>query len=117
MGVKKKRSDYKFHVLLFILCLMAFLIALCGGDYVFNKYTKLYYDLRMLQTYDDVSPKVSGQSFMDAGVIEFEEDSQVGTQYAMGFKDSEVYCVAPVMGKDKETNRSAVSFWAVGLNC
>lgn len=115
-GAKKKRSDYKFAVLLFGLCVVAYLLAVIGGDHVFDTYTKVYYDLRMLQTYDDVSPQVSGQSFMDAGVIEFTKDSKIGTHFAMGFKDGDVYCVAPVVKTGNETT-SPISFWAVGMNC
>jgi len=107
--------------LLSFMCFLAFTVALASGENTFYQYTQTYYDLVRLNSYPNIDPqKQTGQQVMDAGIIEFTKDSRVEVNSSMGFKDVNVYCVAPVTKNGtgiKDGQKSGIDFWAVGLNC
>lgn len=77
---------------------------------------KPYYDLEGMNTYVNVDPSnTMGQSIMDAGRIYFSEGSELDLSKAMGFKNVDNFCVAPVR-KGAGTQQS-YDAWAVGMNC
>ena len=65
----------------------------------------------------DVYPShLRGQQVMDAGIIMFANGSKLELQKSMGFKNQNIYCVAPiVMGGN--TTMGTYDFWAVGKDC
>merc|ERR1740139_910007 len=55
---------------------------------------------------------------MDAGRIVFKAGSHLDISKSMGFKNMDIYCVAPVVSATNKTAATAsLDFWAVGINC
>merc|ERR1719291_400342 len=52
---------------------------------------------------------------MDAGTVMFTESSYLNLNKSMGFKNQEVYCVAPIVQGAAE--QATYDFWAVGMDC
>merc|ERR1719378_285586 len=52
---------------------------------------------------------------MDAGRIAFRDGSKLDASKAFGFKNRDVYCVAPISRGN--TTLASYDFWAVGINC
>jgi len=75
-----------------------------------------YYEIDSLNTYPAVNPaQVYGQELMDAGRIYFADGTKLNMKMAASFKNTDLYCVAPIVtGDDKLTH---YDFWAVGVNC
>jgi len=85
------------------------------GLIIYSGYTEGYYTLSLLHTYENVDPVAEGKAYLDAGVVDFKKDTFVDTTHAIGYKDGNVYCVAPIkLGTDATVNQD---FWAVGVNC
>jgi hypothetical protein len=105
-------------------CTLAWVLGFLGGDYNFEKHFKPYFDIKNLNTYPHVNPSVYyAQQYMDAAVIEFVPGSHLDVSKSYGFKNGNVYCVAPIVGpeapKDNFTGigKDDYDFWAVGMNC
>jgi len=108
---------------MFLTMLVAWIAAFVAGDVNFYDNMQPYFDLKNLNVYPDVDPAVMrGQMIMDAGRIEFTQNARLDLTRSIGFKNVDVYCVAPV-SKAKNatlTNLETLSnydFWAVGVNC
>merc|ERR1719174_3570482 len=69
-----------------------------------------------MNTYPDVNAaQAKGSQLMDAGRVFFTPDTGIDNRRAMGFKSSELFCVAPIVtGTGK---LASYDFWAVGTNC
>merc|ERR1719158_2377819 len=99
---------------------LGFFLAVClatvFGDMNFWYNMQPFYDIENLNTYPNINPaKEKGQQLMDAGRVYFANDARLDDKYAMGFKNLDLYCVAPiVVGSDQ---LASYDFWAVGLNC
>lgn len=103
---------------LFITCLLAWLLGLIGGDVNFFNHMEPYYDIMNLNTYPNVDvSRMRGQQLMDAGKIMFSEGTQLDLSRSMGFKNLELYCVAPIVGGSDPKKLPTYDFWAVGMNC
>lgn len=103
-----------------IVCALSMALALATGiaaglgNYAFN--TRRYYDVATLMEYGDLSPSdVRGQQVMDAGVITFAEGARLDISRSMGFQNTGVYCVAPIVVANETP--AAYDFWAVGRDC
>lgn len=96
--------------------IVAWLLGLSLGETNYYSNLKPYYDYLNLNTYHDIYPnRVRGQQIMDAGAIVFTEGSHVDVKHSQGFRNGEVYCVAPiVLGKD---TLATYDFWAIGKDC
>jgi len=105
-----------WFVFLFVTSLAAWLAAIVLGDLNFWHNMQRYYDTRNLNTYPSVDPsRMRGQQLMDAGNIIFTEGSRLDLTKSMGFKNDDVYCVAPITTGDDPL--ATYDFWAVGINC
>lgn len=89
-------------------------IAVGNANYLSN--LQPYYQSQNLQYYPNVDPtQFQGNQLMDAGRVLFTEGSALNTGKAMGFRNLDWYCVAPI-AKAGVAN-ATYDFWAVGLNC
>jgi hypothetical protein len=103
-------------VFMFVSLVMAWLLAMGLGETNYYNNLKPYYDYLNLNTYHDIYPdRVRGQQIMDAGAIVFTEGSHLDIQLSQGFKNGEVYCVAPITFGNQ--TMATYDFWAVGNNC
>jgi len=96
------------------------LLAWCGGfllgDNNFSSYMRPFYDITNLNVYPSVDPsKFVGTQLMDAGMIQFAKGSKLMFEKSIGFKNDDIYCVAPIVGSN--SSQATYDFWAVGLNC
>jgi hypothetical protein len=117
-GVGKEPTWYIF---IFLTLLLAWCTGIVCGDYNFFKNLQPFYDVTNLNTYPQVDPsKFRGQQLMDAGRIVFSPDSKLDLRRSLGFKNLELYCVAPITIGDENTTYKTLQtydFWAVGVNC
>jgi len=105
-------------VFLCVTCFLAWLLGFIAGDVNYFQHMEPYYDMSNLNTYPNVDPSVMrGQQLMDAGRISFSEGSKLDLSRSMGFKNQELYCVAPIVSGSDPKHISSYDFWAVGLNC
>jgi hypothetical protein len=103
---------------------------ICGDRYWYS-HTAKFFTYQEMASYVNINPsKDKGQSYMDAGVVYFNEGSEVNKSRAIAFHNGLTYCVAPIFHKPtmdasalKTVNGYAlpgsgtVDFWAVGINC
>lgn len=136
----KRRVPATRWIMILAICMWgATFSALLMGDTNYWRYMQSYFNFSDLAAYIDVDPsKDQGQSYMDAGQIYFKEGSKVAKDRAIAFRNSEIYCVAPIMrGEDTGTSSDGeiedavgsgdskvkvppsgtIDFWAVGINC
>lgn len=108
--------DPSWFLFIFFTGLIAWIVGLCAGEWLFWHNTEPAYDIQALDVYRDVDPgTASGKRMMDVGRISFKEGSHLDLDKAVGFKNNDWYCVAPVaVGTGTMQN---YDFWAVGLNC
>jgi len=104
---------YKFVT---ITLLLAVILAAVFGDMNFWTNMQPYYDIDNLNNYPSVDPSTEkGQQLMDAGRVYFSDGTTLDLNRAMGFKNLDLYCVAPIVKGDEVLE--SYDFWAVGLNC
>lgn len=103
---------------------------LCGDRYWYA-HTAKFFTYQEMASYVNINPsKDKGQSYMDAGVIYFNDGSVVNKSRAIAFHNGLTYCVAPILHKptmDASALQTVngfglpasgtVDFWAVGINC
>jgi hypothetical protein len=127
-GQKKKVSDpasYQptWYIFLSITCLAAFVFGWMAGNQNYIGFMHPYYSLTHLAHYDNVDTNVAvGQQIMDGGRVTFKNTTALDLGHSMGFKNRDVYCVAPIVTKSSLAGRAinslpTVDFWAVGINC
>eukprot|EP00419_Tripos_fusus_P014806 CAMPEP_0172741898 /NCGR_PEP_ID=MMETSP1074-20121228/128252_1 /TAXON_ID=2916 /ORGANISM="Ceratium fusus, Strain PA161109" /LENGTH=247 /DNA_ID=CAMNT_0013572315 /DNA_START=243 /DNA_END=986 /DNA_ORIENTATION=- len=108
---------------MFLATLLAWSAAFVAGDVNFYQNMQPYFDLKNLNVYPDVDPAVMrGQMIMDAGRIDFTKNARLDLKRSIGFKNVDVYCVAPVSKAKNATSKDLETlpnydFWAVGVNC
>lgn len=86
------------------------------GESSYTLFMKPYYELSNLNTYQRIDPTTwQGSQLMDAGMIEFKKGSKLQLKTSMGFKNDNIYCVAPVVLQNATADH--YDFWAVGTNC
>merc|ERR1719277_2894115 len=106
--------------LLTVTTLICWIAGFVAGNAAYNRFMKPYYDINNLNVYPHVNPtKWQGNQLMDAGMIEFTSGSRVALQKSIGFKNENVYCVAPIemTAAGKQVPMKTHDFWAVGINC
>jgi len=99
-----------------VLLLVAFVAGLLTGDSNYWTNFQQFYEGENLQYYANVDPtQYRGNQLMDAGRILFAEGAALNLNMAMGFKNLDWYCIAPIAMSG--TANASYDFWAVGLNC
>lgn len=108
-----------WYVFLFATSLIAWVVAVVCGQQNFAVNMSPYFDVTNLNVYPSVDPSIyHGQQLMDAGRIMFTPSSHLDVSKSMGFRNLDMYCVAPVtVGPATSQNLQSYDFWAVGLNC
>mmetsp|Transcript_70590 Transcript_70590/g.184030 ORF Transcript_70590/g.184030 Transcript_70590/m.184030 type:complete len:319 (+) Transcript_70590:111-1067(+) len=117
IGVGRESTWYIF---LFISLLVAWSCGYIFGSTNYSSYTQPYYNVNNLMTYTSIDPSAyRGQQLMDAGRVVFTSDSALNTNYFSGFRNAEMYCVAPIVTQVNGTykKQDTYDFWAVGTDC
>lgn len=120
--IKKKYTDPAYtpswYIFIAITSILAFGVALAFGEWDYIGNMQPYYNLSNLASYKDIDTNVYlGQQLMDAGSIEFKKGTALDLSRSMGFKNDDIYCVAPIVTKGSVQKPLSVDFWAVGKNC
>jgi len=96
--------------------LLAWLVGVVQGNANFAANTGRYYEIGNLNNYTNVYPNTMlGQQLLDAGIVAFAPGSQLDTKMSMGFKNGQIYCVAPIVFGTAPP--VSYDFWAVGNDC
>lgn len=75
-----------------------------------------YVDLQSLSARFDVNPAAAqGRQLMDVGRVVFSKGAHLDLTRAMGFRNVNNYCVAPIVSGNKTLE--SYDFWAIGLDC
>jgi len=110
---------HSWYIYLAVACFVAWLAGFILGSSNFSTSMSKYYDLSSMGLSRDVDPRAtSGNRILDTSRVYFQEGSHIYQEYAIGYKDSSVYCVAPiVIGNQSSTPMASFSYWAVGVDC
>ncbi|CAK0834819.1 unnamed protein product [Prorocentrum cordatum] len=113
---KKKERDPMWYTFATLAFGLAVVLAVILGDMNFWYNMQPFYDIENLNTYPSVNPaREKGQQLMDAGRVYFADGAMLDMRKAMGFKNLDLFCVAPIVhGEDQ---LASYDFWAVGINC
>mmetsp|Transcript_125009 Transcript_125009/g.324741 ORF Transcript_125009/g.324741 Transcript_125009/m.324741 type:complete len:321 (-) Transcript_125009:31-993(-) len=121
-GAMRRRSasrsarDPTWSNFIFLAVAFAWVLGTVLGYINYAVYMRAYYDVASLETYLNVDPaKASGLQFMDGGRMVFTKDSHLDFKLSYGFKNDDLYCVAPITSI--EGKLASYDFWAVGVNC
>jgi len=117
---KQCDSTYQpsWFVFIAVTGVVAFVLAFVTGEKNYYQYMEPYYNYQNLASYQDVdTTEKLGQQLMDAGQIEFRKGTGLDLSRSMGFKNHDIYCVAPIVTKGSANAAGSVDFWAVGKNC
>eukprot|EP00929_Paragymnodinium_shiwhaense_P060579 TRINITY_DN30244_c0_g1_i1.p1 TRINITY_DN30244_c0_g1~~TRINITY_DN30244_c0_g1_i1.p1 ORF type:complete len:329 (+),score=63.83 TRINITY_DN30244_c0_g1_i1:111-1097(+) len=115
-----RRGDpgFTWYAFLCFTCLVAAIASCLLGLQNYYSHMRPYFDIINLSTYPNVDPSMTkGQQLMDMGSVEFAEGSHLELTQSMGFRNSDVYCVAPIVNGNMTAEKSFYDFWAVGINC
>jgi hypothetical protein len=116
MQAKKKERDPMWYTFATLAFAVAVIMAAVFGDMNFWYNMQPFYDIENLNTYPSVNPaREKGQQLMDAGRVYFADGTGLDMRKAMGFKNLDLYCVAPIVNGQEQL--ASYDFWAVGLNC
>lgn len=108
-------------IFMFITTVIAVVLGVVLGNQVFSTFMVQYYDYLNLNDYQNVNvAKMRGEQLMDSARMSFAEGATLDLRKAIGFRNQNTYCVAPITIADKHTVMAELTnydFWAVGLNC
>lgn len=105
---------------MFLTMALAVALGVVIGETNYQENTKPYFDQLNLEAYVGIYPnRMRGMQLMDAGAITFANGSYVDVTKSMGFKNQQVYCVAPIVFSKDNPNQNVTTydFWAVGTEC
>merc|ERR1719436_2231891 len=113
---KQREREEMWYTFSTLALLVATITAAIFGDINFWFNMQPYYDIENLNTYPSVNPaREKGQQLMDAGRVYFADGAGLDLRKAMGFKNLDLYCVAPIVNGQEQL--ASYDFWAVGINC
>lgn len=109
-------EDPTWYLFLAVACVLAWVLGLTCGMLNYSQNMAPYFHLHDLNVVQGVDPATSGgQEFLDASTIVFNNGSHVDQSLSLAFKDSTLYCVAPITVGSLPF--ATYDFWAVGTNC
>mmetsp|Transcript_55111 Transcript_55111/g.129003 ORF Transcript_55111/g.129003 Transcript_55111/m.129003 type:complete len:310 (-) Transcript_55111:13-942(-) len=110
------KAPKTWYFFIAISCVIAWCLGIAVGDFIYAVHTKRAYEMQTLNSYPGVDPSTqSGEQVMDAGRIVFVEGTHLDLTRAMGFRNGNLYCVAPIVLEGAEP--LTYDYWAVGINC
>eukprot|EP00930_Biecheleria_cincta_P087999 TRINITY_DN77241_c0_g1_i1.p1 TRINITY_DN77241_c0_g1~~TRINITY_DN77241_c0_g1_i1.p1 ORF type:complete len:309 (-),score=38.68 TRINITY_DN77241_c0_g1_i1:155-1081(-) len=113
---KAAQTDPKWYSFFAFAMIAAALFATLLGDMNFKSYMEAVYDQKSMMSYPNINPaETHGQQMMDAGRMFFTEGSGLDLRKSMSFKNSDTYCVAPIVSGEDQL--ASYDYWAVGVNC
>lgn len=117
-----EHHEPSWFVFLAVTSLIAWVGGVALGSSNFAGNVDPYLDMSSLAIAKNVDPRDDGgKRYADSSRLLFKEGSRVAQDMALGFKDSDTYCVAPVVFSDNKTAApmamATYDFWAVGINC
>merc|ERR1719401_1948671 len=107
-------KDEKWQFYIVALCLVALVAATFLGVFTYLEFLGKYWNARGSHSYANVLPSEDAAGYADAGKLVFADEARLDVSRALGYKDVNVYCVAPVLDDSPLTE---VQFWAVGVDC
>eukprot|EP00928_Gymnodinium_smaydae_P052781 TRINITY_DN36946_c0_g1_i1.p1 TRINITY_DN36946_c0_g1~~TRINITY_DN36946_c0_g1_i1.p1 ORF type:complete len:317 (+),score=68.54 TRINITY_DN36946_c0_g1_i1:72-1022(+) len=118
-------GSYEALLILLLLLMSVFgaLVFAAGlGEMNYQSNSKDAYALDKLNAYYNVDPCASsGLQLMDAGRVAFTKSVRLDLSLGTGFRDRQVYCVAPITCNNVSAKAGALGpsydMWAVGINC
>jgi len=118
--VRKQMGDPQrepnWFIFLFLTALLAWVLAMIGGEVNYHYNLRPYLNMQSLATYASVDTRITrGQQVMDAGVITFARGTTMNIQRSMSFRHEKLYCVVPITTGN--TTQASYDFWAVGTDC
>jgi hypothetical protein len=113
---RTRNQDPMWYTFSTLALIIAVVLGATMGDMNFWYNMQPFYDIENLNTYPSVNPaREKGQQLMDAGRVYFAEGTILDPRKAMGFKNLDLYCVAPIVSGQQQL--ASYDFWAVGINC
>lgn len=113
---KQRERDPMWYTFATLALLVAVVTATIFGNMNFWYNMQPFYDIENLNEYPSVNPaREKGQQLMDAGRVYFADGTGIDMSKAMGFKNLDLYCVAPIVHGEEQL--ASYDFWAVGINC
>lgn len=110
-------GDPGWYIFAFTTSILAWVLGNSFGNWNYRENIVPYMDIQQLNAYPSVNPATSrGEGLMDAGRLTFVPGAAPDLSKSMGFRDLDIYCVAPVTMSANQT-LSTYDFWAVGINC
>lgn len=95
-----------------------FFVAVVTGTWVglfsFNCCIGEYWTVQKLESRQNVLPSEPAGAYANAGGLIFADEARVDPSKSVGFKDINVFCVAPVAS---DAPMDTVQFWAAGVDC
>merc|ERR1719231_1915304 len=108
---KKRDRDPMWYTFATLALLLAVILAAVFGDMNFWYNMQPFYDIENLNTYPSVNPaREKGQQLMDGGRVYFADGAALDMKKAMGFKNLDLYCVAPIIHGEEQL--ASYDFWA-----
>lgn len=97
---------------------VAILSGILCGTMNFSRYKRPYLQIMDLKIVRDLDTgRELGQNWMDAGILEFKQGSELDGLKSWHFKHGTVYCVAPIVVNGSVPETQSYDFWAVGEDC
>lgn len=112
--IKWVDPDEKWQFYTVAMCLVALVAATVVGVFAYGEFLGKYWNSRSSHSFANVLPSEDAAGYADAGKLVFAEEARLDVSRALGYKDVNVYCVAPVLDDAPLTE---VQFWAVGVDC
>ncbi|CAE7247215.1 Pum2 [Symbiodinium necroappetens] len=107
-----------WYIFLGVALSVALVLSVCFARLNYSKNMLASETLRRLAMASNVDPATDSSSrYLDIGRVEFAPGAQIDVGKYIGFKNSDLYCVAPIINKNATKAPASYDYWAVGLNC
>mmetsp|Transcript_56293 Transcript_56293/g.163250 ORF Transcript_56293/g.163250 Transcript_56293/m.163250 type:complete len:387 (-) Transcript_56293:223-1383(-) len=116
-GAKSGKKEPTWYFFLAVTCLVAWLVGFIAGKCNFASRMDPYYKMAIMGTATGIDPAdIPATKYMDVSRAVFQEGTHIAEDLSLGYKDSDVYCVAPIVS-NSTMKPATYDFWAVGINC